>query len=447
MHRLADIVADRGHPTPYEDAALLFEYQDAGHDPADVVYLSLGETWSQAAQGLRDMLVPDLPAYCHGYVLSPYGLPELHRALRAYITADHSLDEAAVLGTDYDVCVSQNSTRNAMFHFGRWLRENTPSSATGPPVAVCSTPGWDYSGVYTALGYETRHFSLDPQTGYQPDPREVAQLLRQARRDTNGPLLLILNAQHNPTGANWAPDTVRTMIRAALETGADLLVDDAYYAVHNPDIVPTNTLRILLEEVGTLPPARRPRWLAVRSLGKQFHCNGWGIGALTAAPGTLTELLTRLLPQYTYASAIPLQAAMARWLQSPASDAYLARLRDEFAAKRAEVAGRLTGRLGYPESAFFPGESSAYLLMRIPPWYEEDVARGAREDFRRHCLYRCGVLLGEAHMSTPGRPVNDSQGYVRLYLGAPLPSLVEALERMRAAGLVWNGSQDRETTV
>ncbi|CAM5732327.1 Aminotransferase class I/classII domain-containing protein OS=Streptomyces fumanus OX=67302 GN=GCM10018772_43580 PE=3 SV=1 [Streptomyces fumanus] len=46
-------------------------------------------------------------------------------------------------------------------------------------------------------------------------------------------------------------------------------------------------------------------------------------------------------------------------------------------------------------------------------------------------------------MSTPGLPVNDSRGYVRLYLGAPLPSLVEALERMRAAGLVWEEERTR----
>ncbi|MEU9555170.1 pyridoxal phosphate-dependent aminotransferase [Streptomyces fumanus] len=443
MHPLADIAADRGLPNPYGDAALLMEYQDAGHDPADVVYLSLGETWTQAAPGLRDILASALPAYCHGYVLSPYGLPELQRALRAYIRADHSLADTAALGTDYDVCVSQNSTRNAMFHFGRWLRETTPAAVTAPPVAVCSTPAWDYSGVYTALGYEMRHFSLAPETGYQPDPQEVAQVLRRARRDSDGPLLLILNAQHNPTGANWAPDTVRAMIRAAVETGADLLVDDAFYAVYDPGITPTNTLRILLEEVGGLPPARRPRWLAVRSLGKQYHCNGWGIGALTAAPGTLTQLFTRLLPQYTYVSAVPLQAAMARWLRSPASDAYLAREREEYAAKRAEVAGRLTDGLGYPEGAFFPGESGPFLLARIPPWYAESAAPGAREDFRRYCLYRCGVLLGEGHMSTPGLPVNDSRGYVRLYLGAPLPSLVEALERMRAAGLAWEEERAR----
>ncbi|CAM5732317.1 hypothetical protein SFUMM280S_07511 [Streptomyces fumanus] len=51
---------------------------------------------------------------------------------------------------------------------------------------------------------------------------------------------------------------------------------------------------------------------------------------------------------------------MARWLRSPASDAYLARQREEYAAKRAEVGGRLTDGLGYPEGAFFPGRSGPF---------------------------------------------------------------------------------------
>lgn len=438
MHDLTDIIGTGSLPNPYDDASLLLDYQAAGGDPAQVLYLSLGETWSQTAPGLRDTLASALPRHCHGYILTPYGLPALRSALRTYITSGHDLGGAAKLGDDYEVAVSQNSTRNAMFHFGRLLLEDQrvpPHS--GEAIALASTPGWDYPGVYTPLGYSMRHFSLTPEQNYQPDPQEIEELLRQARQDTTGPVLLIINAQHNPTGANWDPHTVRTMIRVALGTGACLLIDDAYYAVHNPDITPTNALRILLEELQTTPRAQRPRWLAVRSLGKQFHCNGWGIGALTAAPDTVTQLLAQLLPQYSYVSAVPLQAAMADWLHTPASDRYLARQRADYAAKRAEIAHRLTQDLGYPDTAFFPGQCAAYLLMRIPPWYDE-TPHSTVSDYRRYCLSRAGVLLGEGHMTTPGRPLNASQGYVRLYLGPPRPVLTQALDRLQAAELTWH---------
>ncbi|MFI7241340.1 pyridoxal phosphate-dependent aminotransferase [Streptomyces qinglanensis] len=433
-----DIIGDSSLPNPYEDASLLLNHQAAGGDPADVLYLSLGESWGHTAPGLRDTLAAPLPRHCHGYMLSPYGLPALRRVLRTYLTADHDLAGVAALGSDYDVAVSQNSTRNAMFHFGRLLREEA-ACEEAEAVVVTSAPGWDYAGVFTALGWSTRSFALVPERHYQPDPQEVAALLREARRDTSGPLLLVVNAQHNPTGANWSPHAVRAMVRAALEVGACLLVDDAYYAVHDPEVTPTNALRILLEELAGTPHARRPRWLAVRSLGKQFHCNGWGIGALTASPGTLTRLLAHALPQYSYVSAVPLQAAMADWLRNPASGRYLAQQRADGAVKRTEISRRLIRDLGYPGSGFFPGQCAAYLLLAVPPWYRNTPGPG-KESYRRLCLSRAGVLLGESRMTTPGCAPDHAQEHVRLYTGPPLPVLTQALDRLCTAGLTWHGA-------
>jgi N-succinyldiaminopimelate aminotransferase len=436
MRELRDLAGNEGLPNPYDDVSILRRYQQAGGDLAEVIYLSLGETWSRAAPGLREALAADLPAHCHGYSLSPYGFPALHSILRTYITDTHHLEAVAALGRDYEVAVSQNSTRNAMFHFGRLLREDSRATAGRKAVVIASTPGWDYAGVYTALGFEMRTFDVDSRTHYQPDHQEVDDLLRRARRDTDGPVLLAINAQHNPTGANWDPHRVRAMIRSALATRTGMLVDDAYYAVHNPDVVPTNTLRILLEELNSLPRGQHPRWLAVRSLGKQFHCNGWGIGALTAAPDTVGRLVVRLQPQYTYVSAVPLQAAMAAWLRSPASQSYLAQQRTEYAAKRRRVTRRLTDDLGYPGTAFFPGDCAAYLLMRIPPWYGPGP-HGESSGYRGYCLSRTGVLLGEARMTTPGTPPNEAGGHVRLYLGVTSRVLDEALSRFQRSGLTW----------
>ncbi|GAA0319996.1 pyridoxal phosphate-dependent aminotransferase [Actinoallomurus spadix] len=442
MQRLTDIIADSGLPTPYDDATLLTEYQNAGHDPADVIYLSLGETWSEVAPGLRKTLSGGIPLHSHGYILSPYGLPALHRALRSYITDTHDLAGVADLGVDYEVAVSQSSTRTAMFHFGRLLAEENAASAEHRPIAITSSPGWDHAGVYTALGFDMRYFPLSPRSGYQPDAEEIEALLSQARKDTQGPVLLIINAQHNPSGVNWARETVHAMVRAALDTGSCLLIDDAFYGVHDPDVRPTNALRILLDEVRDLPLGRRPRWLAVRSLGKQFNSNGWGIGAMTGPVDTLTPLLTRLLPQHTYVSAVPLQAAMAEWLRDPSCNSYLAEQRALYAAKRKEITRRLTHEFGYPDEAFSAGNCTSYMLMRIPPWYHDSP--DSETDYRTYCLWRTGVLLGEAHMTTPGRPLNDSNGYIRFYLGPPQETLTDALDRMKAAELTWKGTEATE---
>ncbi|MBC3990540.1 pyridoxal phosphate-dependent aminotransferase [Streptomyces sp. AC563] len=429
----ADVIEDSDLYNPYEDTELLREAA-TGRELDDVIYLSLGETWSRVAPGLVSALEEGLPPHSHGYVLSPYGLPALRRVLRALVPAEHGLPHTARPGEDFDVAVSQGGTRNAMFHFGRLLGRRSHEPAARPAV-VCPSPGWDYPGVFSALGYDVHRFGLEPGAGYQPDPHDVAHALRKARAGTSGPLLLVINAQHNPTGANWTGGAVRAMVRAALEVEAGVLVDDAYYALHDPGTVPVSALRILLEEFGPLPAARRPPWLAVRSLSKQFHCNGWGIGALTGPPAVLEHLLGRLLPEYAFVSAVPLQAAMATWLRSRESRVYLATQRGEYARKRAHMAEHLAGGLGYPRDAFFVGPSGPYLLMRTPPWYDDRKA----ESYRSFCLRRSGVLLGEGHMTTPGTSPVGGQGQVRLFLGPSRQTLTRAVRRMAAAGLTWHG--------
>jgi len=71
-----------------------------------VIYLSVGETWTQAAPGLIAALAHGLPRSCHGYILSPHGLPALQRVLREYVARTHLLSGAFRPGVDYEVAVS-----------------------------------------------------------------------------------------------------------------------------------------------------------------------------------------------------------------------------------------------------------------------------------------------------------------------------------------------------
>jgi aspartate/methionine/tyrosine aminotransferase len=404
-------------PNCLTDARLIADHRGAGRNTGELIYLSLGETWANTAPGLIAAL-RQVPAHAHGYTLSPYGLPALRRVLRSYVTRTHGLTTPRT--GDFDVSVSQSGTRAAMSDFGQLV------SARGSRTALVPTPGWDYAGVLAPLGLTIRPYGVTADHSWQPHPDQVERLLRTGHR---GSTLLILNPQHNPTGSNWSPSVVTRMIRAAIAREAPVLLDDAYFAVHTPGRESTSALRILLAEVATAPSA--PSWLAVRTLGKQFHCNGWGIGALTAHPDTLAEL-AEVAHQRTYGTALPLQAAMAVWLQDPASDAYLDRLRHHYSIARRLVAQRLIDTLGFPDHAVHPGTCTSYLRFQVPPHF---VINDDEEHYRRLCL-DAGVLPGRGSM-TETTPMPNRGTHVRIHLGQPVDILDQALTRLQDARLGW----------
>ncbi|WP_431782527.1 pyridoxal phosphate-dependent aminotransferase [Streptomyces chumphonensis] len=425
MEPTRSVLDSGGLPNDHEDAHHIRRYEAHGGDARDLVYLSLGETWTAVAPGLAATLADQVPVHAHGYTLSPYGLPALREVLRAYIARTHDLPPSG--GTPYDVAVSQSGTRAAMSDFGRLLLR-APRTADATPTALVPTPGWDYRGVLAPLGYRLRSYSLCPDQGWQPDVEEVETLLDGAGRDA----LLVLNPQHNPTGTDWAADRVRGIIGAAVAHRSAVLIDDAYYAIHHPGEPPTNALRILMEE---MTPTSAP-WLATRTLGKQFHCNGWGIGALTAAPATLADL-ARIAQERSYGCALPLQAAMAAWLESDAADTFLHQLREAYATTRGRVADRLHRDLGFPPQAVHPGTCSAYLRFQVPDRFVRD---GSEAHYRRLCV-AAGVLPGAGSMTaSPGAPAPRARrpsAYVRLFVGQPGHVLDEALDRLTRAGLGW----------
>ncbi|WP_018653734.1 aminotransferase class I/II-fold pyridoxal phosphate-dependent enzyme [Actinomadura flavalba] len=441
MQALEDVLDSGGLPNPLDDARLIDRYRRRGGDPRRLIYLSLGESWTGTAPGLVAALARGLPHASHGYTLSPYGSPALRRVLRDYIADTHGLPSHPAPGADYDVAVSQSGTRAAMFDFGRLL---APDGARGryAGTVLAPAPGWDYAGIYAPLGYRVRFYDLDPGAGYQPRVEQIVTAL--SRAEPGIPLMLVLNAQHNPTAANWEPDIVRALVRAALDHGAALLVDDAYYAVHDPGVRPTNTLGILLDEAAGHRRGSDFSWLAARTLGKQFRCNGWGIGAVTAHPRTLAALAD-LRHHHSFGAGLPLQAAMAAWLHDRGCEQYLRDMRHRNAQARRHVIARLAADLRFPASAYHAGECTSYLRFRVPPQHLD--AAGSADGFRERCLDRAGVLLGRGSMTAPppaGRASDDPRvpatAYVRLFFGLPGALLDEALDRMAEADLGWDGS-------
>jgi N-succinyldiaminopimelate aminotransferase len=275
--------------------------------------------------------------------------------------------------------------------------------------------------VFEPYGFQMRYLDAGAEL------TEQVQSYREsgAARDIS---VVVVNAQHNPTGANWSQQETRALLELAVDLGAAILIDDAYFGFCDRGAVPepTSAVRILLDLLSQ--SATTVPWLAVRSLGKQFHCNGWGLGSVVASPDFLDWLVNESRPHHTYNYGVHLQWAMAEWLSDEAAVAeYLCREQAGYRTRRAAVLAGLVS-CGVPADRIVTGPAAPYLLFPVP-------AEAGLSSYLRRSVLEAGVLLSDAWPL--GRKADrPDTGYVRMYLGPDLERLSAAIGRLRAAGLL-----------
>jgi N-succinyldiaminopimelate aminotransferase len=133
---------------------------------------------------------------------------------------------------------------------------------------------------------------------------------------------LILNTPHNPTGTVFSKDELTLIAALCQEFDVLALTDEVYEHV----VFDGGThLRL-----ATLP-GMWERTLTLSGAGKTFSCTGWRIG-WAIGPAPLQDALCRLRQFTVFASATPLQFAVAAGLGLP--DAYFRRLSADYQARR-----------------------------------------------------------------------------------------------------------------
>lgn len=413
LHRL---VSDDVLPNHLPEVAWLRQYLSVGAPHGEPIMLSLGETWDHTPGELLEAL-RRAPHDTHGYQISMYGLPRLRRVLKEYIASTQRLPETDA----WEVAVTWTGTRSAMRDFASLLRHGPRDVG---PTALAVAPSWDYAGFLEPLGFRMAYVPTEGARSLQPTTEAITEQAA-AQRDLG---LVIINAQHNPTGASWNHGIVETLIDVAFERGAAILVDDAYYGFPAPDDKPTSAVEVLLDKLAGAPSP--VPWLAVRSLGKQFHCNGWAIGAVLAEPALLDVLVNDVRPRHSFNYSGMPQWAMAEWLENrPEVDRYLDGRRRALAGKRKALASLV----GEPAGALpvVHGPAAPYLLYPVPK------TAGARTvpEYIHAAVRDAGVVLSDAWPLAREADAPDT-GYVRMYLGPDLPVLSEACQRLASAGLL-----------
>jgi N-succinyldiaminopimelate aminotransferase len=426
---LQDLLASDDSPCGMPDAGLLRDYLASGMPHGEPICMSFGETWDRIAPGLAECL-SGVPKSAHGYQLSLHGLPRLRTALAEHLRTTHRIPDSAERGRDWEVAATWTGTRTAMFDFGRLVRDRAGGPAR-QPVALVAGPAWDYAGVFAPLGYDMRYLTLSPEAGFVPDAAEFDRIVAGIQADPAVELaLVVVNAQHNPTAVNWSGDFVARMFGAAEAAGAAVLIDDAYFNVHDEGVTPTSALRMMIARGGI---GNGVPWLAVQSMGKQFGSNGWGIGALTAPVKTLDALVNTYRLHHTLMASGMLQHAMADWLGSPESADFLARQRVQLAEIRSTAETQFVKKLGYPAAAVHAGECTPYMVVDVPPAHAE--SEDTAQAFRSRCFERTAVLTAPIWPWPMPAPGAAQRPQLRLYLGSGVDGVTEAVRRMADAGL------------
>ncbi|WP_394846242.1 aminotransferase class I/II-fold pyridoxal phosphate-dependent enzyme [Pendulispora brunnea] len=423
------------------DVGLLTRYLKDGCPHGAPICMSFGETWNQVAPGLVTRVTSE-PRHVHGYQLSMYGLPVLRRTVRDYLIEDHGLAGVAETGRDFEVAVTWSGTRSAMFDFGRLLLDRGDvASASRTPVVLAAGPSWDYEGALAPLGYRVRYHALRPETGFRPSLEEVHAVLDRIDANPEERLaMVVINAQHNPTAVNWDADFVSALIRIAMDRKAAILVDDAYFAVHDEGVSATSALRLLLCELATRrDPDARCRWLAVRSLGKQFHCNGWGLGGMVADPAILDLLVNRYRLHNSLMYGGVHQHAMADWLRAPESRQFLRNQQRLYTEKRRFIGEFMKARLHYPEAAVHLGKTTSYIMFAAPKAYAS-IPEGL-DRFKMDCFRDTGVLFAPAWPWPYAAGTQHHLPYLRMFIGADFDAIRVALRRLADAGFHYDARQ------
>lgn len=362
MQDLVGVLLDpkRTDSTRAPELKWLNAYTCGGSRMGPPILLNVGETWEHAPSGLIARLNA-APRAFHGYHLAHEGLPSLIDTAGAFARHSYELDDEQL--PNERIAITSIGTRSVMFDFTRMVRD-----LTGIATAYVPSPGWDYSGVVRPLGFNALPYEINdasvPGTEVDPKPGDI----------------VVINPQHNPTGLDVGQRWLESIVERTKAAQAWLLIDDAYHDLVDPDHCPSTAIRPVLN-------CGHERWLLVRSLGKHFCCNGWGLGFFVG-PVSLVDLLVNTYRKaHAYCYHGMLQWAMSEWMMTTDATDHVAVYTGRIRSNK-QIVERTLGAHGVPIT---PSPCTPYQLIPVPEGYERSE-QGVRR-FIRDCVLSTGVLL------------------------------------------------------
>ncbi|WP_261372452.1 pyridoxal phosphate-dependent aminotransferase [Yersinia aldovae] len=421
------------------------EYQNANAPHGPVLYAAKGEHWNGVSPKFLEFINTfKLSREQMGYAECGYGIQKHRSFMRQLIEREHHLTDRLSPGElDIDVGCFATTTRLAMYDLAkvaiRYAREKYPHLS---PVALVPTPGWDYRGILKDVGFEVAYLPIEPKNGWLPDLEQWAHIVNELCAAGKHIAFAVSNPQHNPTGKQWPTTVTQYLLNLCLQEDAYLLLDDAYYCVHDPRVPVVNHLKSILNSfdqnsgINALAESGMfERWIATRPFGKQFSCNSMGVAAITTSPKLLRQL-NRESWVNRYHTNTHNAEIMCAWLETPDAAEWTIETGLFYTRQKKLVQTYLKETLGWPDDGVCVGPSTSYMLIKIPKIYQGSLS--SIDKFRDDLFYATGTLVSASLFN---QYQAEKIPFVRLHLGSHPDVIEEFLSRWQRAGLHYDQEQ------
>jgi LL-diaminopimelate aminotransferase len=314
------------------------------------------------------------------------------------------------------------------------------------------------------LGAETIALPVHPSTNFMPDPRRYVTPEQESRLR-----VLFINYPHNPTGQVATREYLQGLVDFARERGLIIVSDMAYGEIfygtgaspaptndggQRPP-VPNEKPPSMLELDGALDCA-----IEMHSFSKSFNMTGWRVG-FAVGNAALIEGLLRVKSNVDSGCFNAIQLAMARVLDDPQCDSFLAENRAHYKARMEKVAGALEEmglKVHRPGGAIFiwcevpvrasgrPGAIAGQPSSKAQPSTERNDNPGGSDNLTGEgagsteqsalpdSIAWCSKLLDETGLVvSPGAGYGHyGEGFFRVSLSTPDADIDKALDKLRS---------------
>lgn len=278
-------------------------------------------------------------------------------------------------------------------------------------------PGYaSYKEMIKVSGGKAYSIPLKPEDKFMPDLDKVYENFIKEGNNPKKIKALMINYPNNPLGATATKEYLTHVVEFCKKHHILLISDAAYVEMYfRPELKPMSILEI-----------EGAKDIAVEffSFSKPYAMTGWRLGWI-CGNSEAVKIFGKLKSTLDSGLFKALQKACADILNSEEGEEYIAQANKNFKENQTLFVKGLKEELGWED--FNVPDATFYLWLPIPPRYKTSV------EFTDDLLHKSGIVV------VPGDAFGDyGKRYFRASIVCPKEQILEAIERMKKDGFMYN---------